>query len=403
MAESKLISREKYSFFKLKSYCEYEKYKGWDPYDGLNSKLFKITPLNKIAFFRLIWIQFFKRSPINLRKLFLVPKQYNAKGIALFLSGYCNLYELSSKEKDSFGESKKILEKINFLANLLDELKNTNYSGACWGYNFDWQARLLFLFPSNTPTVVATSFCVEALFKAYEITKKERYKDLALTSASFVLNDLNRTNHRSGFLFSYSPLNGNNTVFNASLLGAKTLSLCYKYSGILNYKTMAEKAIKAVCDSQHEDGSWIYGLLPVQKWKDSFHTGYNLDAISTYQVCTGDNQFQKCLEKGFKYYIKTFFKKNGMPKYYNNQTYPIDIHCPGQLFVTLSKLKKYKSNKKIAKKVMHWTIKNMQSKNGYFFYQIKKGVSSKIPYMRWSNAFMFNAFTFYFKEEKNIS
>ena len=102
MAESKLISREKYSFFKLKSYCEYEKYKGWDPYDGLNSKLFKITPLNKIAFFRLIWIQFFKRSPINLRKLFLVPKQYNAKGIALFLSGYCNLYELSSKEKDLF-------------------------------------------------------------------------------------------------------------------------------------------------------------------------------------------------------------------------------------------------------------------------------------------------------------
>ena len=39
-----------------------------------------------------------------------------------------------------------------------------------------------------------------------------------------------------------------------------------------------------------------------------------------------------------------------MPKYYNNQTFPVDIHCPGQLFVTLSKLKKYKSNKKIAKK-----------------------------------------------------
>ena len=364
---SKLISKEKYSFFKLKSYCECEQYKGWDPYDGLNSKLFQLTPLSKIAVFRLIWIQFFKRYPFNLRKLFLVPKQYNAKGIGLFLSGYCNLYELSLNEKDSFGESKKILEKINFLANLLDKLKNTNYSGACWGYNFDWQARLLFLFPANTPTVVATSFCVEALFKAYEITKKLRYKELALSSSNFILNDLNRTNHKSGFLFSYSPLNGNNTVFNASLLGAKTLSLCYKYSGILKYKTIAENTIKAVCESQLDDGSWIYGLLPVQKWKDSFHTGYNLDAISTYEACTGDTQFQKYLEKGFKYYIKTFFNKNGMPKYYNDQTYPVDIHCPGQLFVTLSKLNKYKSNQKIAKKVMHWTIKNMQSKNGYFF------------------------------------
>ena len=74
---------------------------------------------------------------------------------------------------------------------------------------------------------------------------------------------------------------------------SKTLSLCYKYSGILNYKTIAEKSIKAVCEAQHDDGSWIYGLLPVQKWKDSFHTGYNLDAISTYEVCTGDTSIPK--------------------------------------------------------------------------------------------------------------
>lgn len=24
------------SFYRLKTYCEYEGYKGWDPYDGLN-------------------------------------------------------------------------------------------------------------------------------------------------------------------------------------------------------------------------------------------------------------------------------------------------------------------------------------------------------------------------------
>ena len=31
---------------------------------------------------------------VNFRKLFLVPKDYNAKGIALLLSGYCNLYNI---------------------------------------------------------------------------------------------------------------------------------------------------------------------------------------------------------------------------------------------------------------------------------------------------------------------
>ena len=402
MEESKLKSKVAASFLKLKSYCEAENFKGWDPYDGLNSKVFQALPLKYWDLARLAWIQGFKRSPINFRKLLLVPKEHNAKGIGLFLSGYCNLYDLALEGETAFGTKEDLLSKINELANLLNELKNTNFSGACWGYNFPWQARRLFLFPKDTPTVVATTFCVEALFKAYDITKNEDYKTLALSAANFVMNDLNRTPHHSGFLFSYSPYEGNNTVYNASLLGAKTLSLCYKYSREKIYKQTALKAVKAACDGQGKDGSWVYGLLPVQSWIDSFHTGYNLDAISMYQECTGDYQFEENLKKGFNYYMQNFFEKNGTPKYYHNKKYPIDIHCPGQLFVTLSKLNKYTPNKIIANKVMDWTLKNMQSKKGYFYYQLKKGVSSKISYMRWSNSFMFSAFTFCLKEESNL-
>lgn len=389
------------SFKNLKSFCESENFAGWDPYDGLNSKVFQAMPIKHWDFARWVWIQGFKHSPINFRKLFLVPKQHNAKGIGLFLLGYCNLYELALKGDLSFGEPDVLMVKILELANLLDELKNTNFSGACWGYNFDWQARQLFFFPAYTPTVVATTFCVEALFKAYELSKVDKYKDLALSSANFVMHDLKRTPHHSGFLFSYSPLNGNNTVYNASLLGAKLLSLCYKYSGNEDYKNTAEQAIRSACDGQNEDGSWVYGMLPLQSWIDSFHTGYNLDAICIYQNCTGDQQFISNLQKGFDYYIANFFETNGTPKYYHNKTYPIDIHCPAQLFVTLSKLKKFKKHKDLASKVFYWTIKNMQSKKGYFYYQLKKRFSSKIPYMRWSNAFMFNAMTFYFNENNH--
>ena len=390
------------SFLKLKRYCERENFKGWDPYDGLNSKVFQALPIKQWDLARLAWIQGFKRSPINFRKLLLVPKMHNAKGIGLFLSGYCNLYELAEQGNKDFGTKKEILVKINELANLLKELKDNNFSGACWGYNFDWQSRRLFLFPAFTPTVVATAFCVDALFKAYEITKDESIKNLALSSAKFVINDLNRTPHNSGFLFSYSSHNGNNTVFNASLLGAKILSLCYKYSGDENYKTIAEQAIKTVCESQSKDGAWVYGLLNTQLWIDSFHTGYNLDAISVYQECTGDNQFKEYLKMGFTYYIKNFFEKNGTPKYYNNKTYPIDIHCPGQLFVTLSKTNNFALFQDLASKVFDWTERNMQSSKGYFYYQLKKGISSKISYMRWSNAFMFNAMTYFIKENEKL-
>lgn len=82
------------SFERLREYCEAEEFKGWDPYDGLNSKIFKAFPLvNKSRLIRLIWIQIFKRNLINFRDLAGIKKAYNPKGLGLFLSGYCKLYQ----------------------------------------------------------------------------------------------------------------------------------------------------------------------------------------------------------------------------------------------------------------------------------------------------------------------
>ncbi|MDC0957662.1 delta-aminolevulinic acid dehydratase [Flavobacteriaceae bacterium] len=397
------MSFEINSFLKLKAYCEKEQYKGWDPYDGLNSKIFNALPFKHWDIARLAWIQGFKRSPINFRKVLLVPKQHNSKGVALFLLGYCRLYKAAQNGHEDFGTPEELLNQIKKLTALLLSLRSKGYSGSCWGYNFDWQARRLFLFEKNTPTVVATAFCVEALLESYEITKDETVLNETLSAADFVLNDLSRTPHGNGVIFSYSIKDGNNTVINASLLGAKILSYSYMYTKNKVHADWAKRAVTAACDLQEADGSWIYGLLPIQSWIDSFHTGFNLEAIATYQQNTGDQSFQMYLDKGLKYYLENFFEVDGKPKYYHNKTYPIDIHCPAQVIVTLSKLKMFKENELLLSKVLDWTINNMQHKKGYFFYQLKKGISSKIPYMRWSNAFMFNAMAHYILETKKVN
>lgn len=396
------------SFIRLKSYCETEDYKGWDPYDGLKSKVANaFLPLKHSAILRLCIIQGFKRCPVNLRRIAMVPKEHNAKGIGLFLQGYCNLYKVIEKKGVAFkelGTTDEVLRKIRYLADLLLQMRSDKmfpgkFHGACWGYNFDWQARRLFLFPAYTPTVVATNFCATALMEAYEVTHDKRYLEVALSAAKFIIEDLHRSEYKDGFLFSYSKLPGNDTVFNASILGSRLLSYCYKYTGNETYKQLARKSIVACCAGQEEDGSWRYGMLPVQKWRDSFHTGYNLDGLIAYQENTGDNSLDENIAKGFDYYINHFFLDDGTPKYYDNQTYPIDIHCPGQLFVTLSRLHKFGAFRQTAAKVLQWTIDNMQDPNGYFYYQLKPGMSSKIPYMRWSNAFMFSALSYYLLEE----
>lgn len=379
------------SFNKLKEYCEKENFKGWDPYDGLNSKFFRFFKLNKIKFFRLAWIQLFKRSPINLRRIAMVDKGYNPKGLGLFLTSYCNLYKIEPK--------REYLDKINFLAEKIIETKSLGYSGSCWGYNFDWQSRLEFM-PDKTPTVVATSFVSYGLLDAYDITNNETYLNEAISSCDFIINDLNRTYTKEGFIFSYSPLD-KMQVYNASLLGSRLLSRVYSYTKNQELLDLALQSVKACSSVQKKDGAWRFGADKIQTWVDSFHTGYKLESIAEYQKYSGDYNFEKNIELGKKYYVNNFFLEDGTPKYYDHKTNPIDIHCPAEFVVAMYRLNNYEETKDIIEKTLLWTMKNMQDKNeSFFYYQINSGVPSKIPYMRWAQAWMFYGFSFYLLAEK---
>ncbi len=375
------------SFLQLQAYVEQEEFKGWDPYDGLNSSFFQTVPLlNRSRLLRLIWIQTFKRCPFNLRKLFGVKKGYNAKGLALFLSGYCKWYQ--------YHKSKEIKEKIHFLSAKLLQLQSQGWSGACWGYNFDWQARAFYQ-PKGTPSVVVTSFVGNALLDAYEITKNEKLLATVISIKDFILNDLHKTIDADGDIcFSYSPLD-KTQVFNASLLGSRILARIYAYTDNEELKNMARKSVLYCVKNQQKNGAWAYGTLPYHQWIDNFHTGFNLEAIADYQKYTQSNEFDEYLNKGLDYYLNTFFLDTGMPKYYNNKIYPVDIHCAAQLPVTLEAMGVLEEYKTLSERVLNWTIKNMQSSKGYFYYQKGKNKTIKIPYIRWSQAWIFKALSIY--------
>jgi rhamnogalacturonyl hydrolase YesR len=382
------------SLKRLMRYCEEQGYQGYDPYDGLNSRLFQSLPFAKARFPRLAWIQLFKRLPINLRPLVGIKKGYNPKGLALFLTGYTNLAKVEGL--DTYAD------RINFLANKLIELKSPGYSGSCWGYNFPWEAKA-FYFPKHTPTVVASTFASNALLDAYELTGNQLYLDEAISTKDFILKDLNRTMSDNGnFVFSYSPID-KTSVFNASLLGARLLSRIYSYTKDEQLVDTARRAVAYCCDYQQPDGSWYYSTLPWHQWIDNFHTGFNLECIIDYRRFSGDSLFDSNIEKGMDYYLKNFFDEQGRSFYYNNSLYPIDIHAPSQLFVTLHKAECFEEHKQLAERVMTWTVKNMQSPKGFFYYQKKKFLTNKIPYMRWSQAWIFYGLSFYILNTSNIN
>ena len=366
----------------LIKYVESENFCGYDPYDALNSPILHLLGKSS-KFLKIAFTQALRRSSINLRPLIGIDKSYNHKGMGLFLSSYVNLYRIYKDER--------YLGNIEFIADWLIKNHSKGYSGYCWGYNFDWQNRSFFA-PKETPTIVNTSFIGHAFLDAYEVSHSDELLNIARSACDFIINDLNIYQENGFICFSYTPID-KSRVYNANYLGASLLVRTYSFTHEDNLLDYALKAYEYCTRRQKEDGSWTYGEAENQKWIDSFHTGFNLEALHWYEKCLNDGKYKDQIVKGLRFYLDNFFLDDGTPKYYHNTVYPINIHCSAQAFVSLSKLKDYDSRTtQILEKVFQWTMNNMRDKN-YFYYQKHKFYKNKISYMRWSQAWMLYALT----------
>ena len=366
----------------LISYIESADYAGYDPYDALSSPLIRFM-CAKSKWMRIGATQLMKRSPVNFRPMFGVRKGHNPKGIGLFLWGYSKLYALE--------KNPQYLTKIDHLLNLLEQLQSRGYSGNCWGYNFDWQSRT-FMRPKGTPTVVNTSFIGHALIDCYERTGRQRALNMAIPIKDFILGDLHRTKLDGTFCFSYTPVD-TAVVHNANLLGASILARLTRHCNDNRLIPAVLASLGYSMRHQRNDGSWFYADTGIQDWIDSFHTGFNLQAIR-YILDTGlGPEYREACRRGVEYYADNFFLDDGTPKYYHNRTYPIDIHSPAQAICFFCREgKKYEH---LTDQILNWMLQNMYSGRGYFYFRKGRFLANRIPYMRWSQAWAFHALTEY--------
>jgi hypothetical protein len=366
------------AFNKLLDYCRKEDWQGYDPYDGLNSPLCRLMPAWKPL--RIAWIQLFKRSPINLRPLAAIPKGENPKGYALFIRALLIAYN-KTRDEQYRRDAEELLER-------LWALRSPGYDDRmCWGYNFDWQSRAFFV-PKATPSIVCTTFIAQAWLDHYEMFGEAASLEVARSACQFIIEDLNRSQHGESFCFSYTPVD-HSEVHNANLLGAELLG---RVAGHTKEMELIELALQSASYSiarQAEDGSWPYGAASNQSWRDSFHTGFNLVSLASIIKSCNAWQWQAALERGLEYYRKNFFLADGTPKYYDNQTYPIDIHSAAQAIVTFARLKNMfsKSGAQV-NLIADWVLKHMWDASGYCYFQKSRFLINKIPYMRWSQAWM---------------
>ena len=364
---------------RLQKHIVGEHYRGYDPFDALMSPVFRLPFLRSNKLVRFGAQQVLRRIPFNWRPLLGVGKGLNPVTLGLCIQAYTYLGQVN-KQKSGF-----YLSEIRFCIDRLQELRSGGYSGACWGYDFDWQGRYANI-PAFTPTVVATGMIENGLYEYYKFYHDPMAKELILSSAEFVLKDLNRTYESDGFCFSYSP-SDRQVVFNATMKGARILSHAYAISHDARFLEQAEATVRFVINHQRPDGSWPYSLGDARTWVDNFHTGYILDCLSAYCHVTEDERVHASLQSGVRFYTENLFTTDGVPKYYTNQVYPIDSTAAAQSVLTLSRLGEHD----MASRVATWMIENMQDQSGYFYYQKHRSWLNRISYMRWSNAWMFVA------------
>ncbi len=365
---------------KLLAYCRDSEWKGYDPYDALNSRIFEHLPFLDSRIPRLVLTQFFKRSPVNLRPLFRIPKTENSKAIALFLMALNKLTRLGlvgAKE-----------DPVIFMADKLAGLRSPNGRYSCWGYSFPWQTRTI-LVPRGTPNLVCTCFAANALLDAYEKNGRAGYLDMAVSAAEYILNELYWTDGQSIASLSY-PLPGlRSQTHNANFLGSALLCRVLKQCGEKRFLEPALKVARYSVTKQREDGSWDYGESSTQGWVDNFHTGFNLCALRALSQYAGTSEFDSHIRRGFDFYRDHFFREDGAPRYFHNRTYPIDIHSVAQSIITLLAFKDLdENNAKLADAIFKWAMTHMWDEQGYFYYQVLPFSTIKIPYIRWSQAWM---------------
>jgi len=363
-------------------------FKGFDPYDGLNSGIFRHSPFFRSKTCRLAWIQLFKRSPLNFRAAARVPRGYNPKGLALLIRGLLRMYRLSGDVK--------YLDDAYELARTILSLRAPGRDYFCAGYDFFWQAKA-FSVPEFTPNMVVSTFAGHAFLDLHEIDGDPDWLEQATGAGRFIDEELKLFESGDEVVFGYIP-GEKAVVHNVNLMGSAFFARLFSVTGEGGYAKLSTKSADYSMRAQRKDGAWEYGDQPYHRWVDNFHTGFNLVSLDMARRCLSTDRWDDGIGLALEYHMRNHFLGDMTPKYYDTSLYPVDIHNFAQgvdTFLTFGYADK-------ARKLLEKAVETMwDERRHYFYYQKTRLYMNRIDYMRWSQAWMFQALAKYVSSGDN--
>ena len=360
----------------IRRWGEERDWRGYDPYDALNSPFTPALTFGT-ALGRRLLTQIVKRSPINLRPALRVRPNWNAKAIGLVASGYARLGEAR-------GDDAARAAARRWLDWLLQH--STADVGLGWGYHFDVQTRF-FSYRAETPNTIATSFAAHALLDGAELMGDERYAEASRESVRFLLERMLDDEGKTPY-FRYVPTE-RQLVHNGNLLACSAASRTATVTGgAIDGRVPA--AMRISLDAQRADGSWAYAEGHHGHWVDNFHTGYVLEALA---MCVDVHPgATPALVRGFDFWERELFLEDGTPKYAVSSLYPIDTHNYAQAVETwLSAVGWRPDALGRADRCARLLVGRMLNRRGHVDFQQGRLLRNRVPFVRWTTAPTFRA------------
>ncbi|MGA8660589.1 MAG: glycoside hydrolase family 76 protein [Chthoniobacterales bacterium] len=360
------------SIDRVQQWVEDRNYQGYEPFDGLSSRFRPLTFGNLFA--ERVLMQMVRQSPINLRPLMGIKPKDSTKGRGYMAHGYLYRY----KTTGNVG----YLCKAEACLDWLDHHKARKFAKHSWSNHFDFSSRGG-SYTSEDPIIVWTALIGFAYLDAYELTGTRRWLEIADSACGWIM-DLSREKTSHGDCINYL-VGIQSSIHNSNLLGAAMLARTAKHTGNSEYTKVARSAVEYSCTRQLPSRAWWYGEDPKYHWIDNFHTGYNLDSLKCYIQSTGDETWLQNVRGGLDFYKKHFFEDDGCPKYYHDRRYPVDSQCAAQSIESLASFSGEDPEcLDLAIKVACWTIKNLQGKDGHFYYRIYPLMKARTPMLHWA-------------------
>jgi hypothetical protein len=381
----------------LYNWVKSEEYYGWDPYDALNSKVVSKLCSNS-TLLQILITQLNKYSIFNIRPILSIDKGLDVKGMSLFAQSFSKIYYLTNNHRYKDDLSKC----VQFLKS--KSLKQ-KYDFDCWaGHYFYYRGVDKSILSPDIPDVITTSNVIKAITDSYSVFKDEELKYIGKSAYNFLIKYLLRKTDDNLSYLKYDPLSENKIVINASAEGLSAICRLIPLFDDIEMKKIAYKLSEFLIYSQDSDGCWIYSRYNNGKVRHQtdFHQGFILDSLIEYlpfAELQHRNSLIGSIKRGADFYRKKQFLDDGRCYYRYPKQYPVDIHNQAQGIITFSKLSTFdKESLEFAKKIVEWTISNMQDDSGYFFYQKNRIITNKIPYMRWGAAWMMLALATYLEK-----